>query len=311
MSRDWKQFAIFYAFAFVLLALVPLLSALFGTSMNFGQLAEHASAATGIEWTSNLWNVVRLSFAEPGLWLLILGSSVPTLAALATLTLFAGRAEWRAFLIRFNPFGSVMNRPLSSLLFYVLLIVGSVACLFAAGILRETLSPGSYAKAMFPSMEGFGIAILLAAFLDQGAVLEEGGWRGFATPLLQDRVLSPLAAAFVIGIAWALWHLPRDIVVDLPGRLGVVTYLTQYLPSFALGTVAVSVVAAYFMNRIGGSVIPAIVAHGLSNDSMHISGIADVTQALTPYHQVTKAAPFAVFAVILIAIGGRELGRRR
>jgi membrane protease YdiL (CAAX protease family) len=40
-----------------------------------------------------------------------------------------------------------------------------------------------------------------------GGLNEEPGWRGFALPHLQQR-FSPIRATLVLGIAWAIWHLP-------------------------------------------------------------------------------------------------------
>ena len=39
------------------------------------------------------------------------------------------------------------------------------------------------------------------------AMGEEWGLRGFALPRRQERY-SPLSAALIIGVLWALWHLP-------------------------------------------------------------------------------------------------------
>jgi hypothetical protein len=50
--------------------------------MDFGALAGRASKATGVPWTSSLWDVTRLAIAEPGLWVMLVGSAVSTLAAL-------------------------------------------------------------------------------------------------------------------------------------------------------------------------------------------------------------------------------------
>ena len=77
------------------------------------------------------------------------------------------------------------------------------------------------------------------------------------------------------------------------------------------GTVTVSIIAAYFVNRASGSVIPAIIVHGLSNDSAGISGAATMELALSPYHQATKALPFALLAVGIVLLAGKSLGLAR
>ena len=64
-------------------------------------------------------------------------------------------------------------------------------------------------------------ALLAAAFLDQGGVLEELGWRGFALHELQAGSLSPLGEAVLVGIAWGLWHVPRDVTWGVVERLGL------------------------------------------------------------------------------------------
>jgi hypothetical protein len=157
---------------------------------------------------------------------------------------------------------------------------------------------------------GLGLlaTILFSALFDQGAVLEEPGWRGNATPLLQGGGVNPLAAATVIGIAWSFWHIPRDVVGGLIGTLGPLNYLFLYLPAFTLGTVTVSIIAALFLNRIGGSLIPAILVHGLANDAIGIAGQATIDQALTAGHQITKALTFLVFVVLLVVWQGSSLG---
>ena len=62
----FKSFAIFYLLTFLLLGLIPLFSALLNDgSMNFDDAAQRASQVTGLEWTSNLIVVLRLSLVEP------------------------------------------------------------------------------------------------------------------------------------------------------------------------------------------------------------------------------------------------------
>ena len=44
-----------------------------------------------------------------------------------------------------------------------------------------------------------------------GPLLEEPGWRGFALPRLQPRY-GPLVGTLILGLLWALWHLPEFLV---------------------------------------------------------------------------------------------------
>jgi membrane protease YdiL (CAAX protease family) len=307
MPSPWRDFWTFFGLAILLLGLVPVSSAVLGTSMDFGAIAARASEQTGVAWTSNLVSVIRLSLAEPGLWLLVLGSAVPTLAALCALGLRGDRAQWSDLAGRLRPFGPRGSSAGSALLSYLVLTVAIVACLFAAFALRGIVSPGEYERSIDVVSSGFVFAVLGAAFLDQGAVLEEAGWRGYATPLLQ-RSLTPLAAAVIVGVAWSLWHVPRDVVSGTIERLGPAVYLLLFLPAFTLGGVAVSIVASYFMNRAGGSLLPAIMVHGLANDAMGIAGAATIERALTPGHQITKALPFALLALLIWRIAGSRLG---
>jgi CAAX protease family protein len=310
MRSSTSRFGLFCLLSILLLALVPIADlAAGGGLMDFAGQANRASEATGVPWTSNLINLLRLAMVEPGLWLLVLGSAVPTMAGLIVLAMTPA-ADRRRFLARLNPFGETAGSPLSALLHYLLIFAVMAGGLICVALLRDVINPGAYPDGQHSPGLSILPVMLSAAFLDQGAVLEEGGWRGVGQPLLLQSGVSPLLAAIAIGLVWGLWHVPRDIFADLPGSLGAITYLTQYLPAFLLGTVTTSIIAMYFMNRIGGALLPAIMVHGLANDAMGFSGHATIEIALTPGHQITKALPFLAIAVVLIAISGRQLGRR-
>ena len=120
-----------------------------------------------------------------------------------------------------------------------------------------------------------------------------------------------MAAAVLVGAAWGLWHVPRDVAYGVIERLGMLQYLLLFLPSFLAGTITISIIAAYFVNRCGGSIIPAIMVHGLTNDAVGLSGVASMEIALSPYHQATKALPFAFIAFGIVFISGRRLGLAR
>lgn len=306
LSTARRRVALFYALTFVLLAAVPILHGLLASGpMNFAAAGARASAETGLAWTSNLLVMVRLCLAEPVLWLIVFGSAVPSIAAL--LVAARNRSALGSLLARLGP-----RLPWRlALRDYGLVLVLMVGGLVAVSMLRSFLPGPEYVRP--ENFVGLGLigAVLAAAFLDQGAVLEELGWRGFAHPELQASRLSPLFAAIVVGIGWGLWHVPRDLTGGVVERLGIARYLLLYLPSFLAGTVTVSIIAAYFVNRASGSVIPAIIVHGLANDSAGISGAASMELALSPYHQATKALPFALLAVGILLVAGKSLGLSR
>lgn len=308
MPTTWKPIVIFFILTILLLALVPILSMLTGATMDFAAAAARATERTGIEQTSNLLLVVRLALAEPALWLLLLGSSIPSIAALIICG-WTQRPRLRQLLTCFKPVGS--GTPWSQALgAYVLLFILIPLCLVADYGLRSVIPGGtSYTHPKGLLGPGLLTALLTAAFLDQGGVLEELGWRGYAQSAIQTNLTSPLTAALLVGAAWGLWHVPRDVVGGVIERLGFIQYLFAYLPAFVAGTVTTSIIAAYFMNRAGGSLIPAIMVHGLSNDATGLSGIANLNTALTPYHQFTKCIPFLILSIVLIAVSGRRLGR--
>lgn len=301
----YKSFRLFYLLTFLLLGLIPLLALLFNDgSMDFDAIADKASKATGLVWTSNLLVVLRLIAYEPLLLLLLFGSLVPAIAAISTLAFSKKDKKWLDFFGRLHPVRNGKWLP-------ALGVYGEILVLMLLGLLvtfgLRRLTGGDYAWS--ENLLGWQLipSILVIAFLDQGAILEELGWRGFATPELQDKGINPLRVALVIGICWGLWHVPRDVTTGVIERLGWVSYILLYLPSFLLGTITVSIIASYYMNKLGGSVVPAIVVHGITNDAIGLSGAASIVEALTPYHQITRAIPFAVIAFMLWRRSGSDL----
>ena len=302
----YRDFFAFYLFSFLFLALLPILSLLFNNgSMDFSAAAAAASESIGVEWTSNILNVVRLSIEEPVLLLTLLGSLAPALAAITVLIYLRSRSLWSSFRSRFKLYNNCSSVEAATI--YLAIFALLIPCLFLVYEFRIALGL-DYARgtAIDPYLI---IAVLTIAFLDQGALLEEVGWRGFVGPELQKFMSNPLYAAVLVGICWGLWHIPRDITTGVIGRLGAFNYLALFLPSFLLGTISVSIIACYFMNRLGGSIVAAIIIHGITNDSIGISGGASIVDALTPIHQITKNLPFALVATGIVYFSGIKLGK--
>ncbi|MBV9229864.1 MAG: CPBP family intramembrane metalloprotease [Chloroflexi bacterium] len=73
---------------------------------------------------------------------------------------------------------------------------------------------------------------------------EEIGWRGFALPLLQQLLRRPIIAGLVLGIIWAIWHLPLYINPDTA---------TMPYPLFIVLVVGLSVIYTHLFNSSRGA----------------------------------------------------------
>jgi uncharacterized protein len=84
-----------------------------------------------------------------------------------------------------------------------------------------------------------------------GGAWEEPGWRGYALPLLLRRH-SPLVGSAVLGVLWALWHVPL--------------FLTGFVPwPDAALVFALSFVFTAIYLRTAGSVLIAFLLHASIN----------------------------------------------
>jgi membrane protease YdiL (CAAX protease family) len=96
------------------------------------------------------------------------------------------------------------------------------------------------------SWTSFGLWFLVRLInpLD-GPLAEEPSFRGFAVPRMQEK-MSPLAAAAVLGVLVAGWHLP---LVGDTGWIGIGS------------TFIITFVYVWLFNRTGGSVLLVLLFH--------------------------------------------------
>lgn len=134
------------------------------------------------------------------------------------------------------------------------------------------------------------------AIMGAGPLGEEGGWRGFLLPRLLDR-MSELRAATLIGVIWALWHLPvMSLFVDW--RDG--TSLAFYLPTYIIGVIALSYIFTVTWRLGRGSLIPCIWLHGLVNA---IGGLAFNHRAWNSAWSQEASVWHSLIAFWIVALG--------
>jgi uncharacterized protein len=303
-----KHLLIFYATAVCITLLVMVISFASFTrdpsAMGFWMRLMKYAETQGTYF--NLVLYVRYALQEPFAWLIVMYASSPSVAALLTTSFTRGRVGVFRLLGRLHPWPDRQRRAHALRAYALLLAVHLAVCAFF--IWRMYSAGGSTLAHALGLMGGTPLAvslvILFGAFLDEGGLLEELGWRGFAQPLLQGLISRPLVVALVLGTFWWAWHLPRDIPTWLGGGADVAYAKSQAI--FWLGCVAMSVTILYFSNVTGGSVLPAMLIHGWIN--LWSKAFIQPGGALFDWDLRTVLTVAGALAVLLLV--GPRLGER-
>ncbi len=124
-----------------------------------------------------------------------------------------------------------------------------------------------------------GVPQLLGAFVI--AVAEETGWRGYALARLAAKH-GVFVGSCMLGVLWAIWHIPMFLAVGIPMSLGLVMLL------FFVGG---SLFFSWLYQGTGGSLLIAVFAHvGAHLNNSHAALPGD-------------ALPLVVHAVVYAALG--------
>jgi len=161
----------------------------------------------------------------------------------------------------------------------LLLVAGKMATR-ALGLVAIPESQGN-------NVVGMAIATLVMSLLSN--TWEEVGWRGFALPRLQKNY-NALVSTLVVGLLWALWHLPLFFWTGNP--------MSNYpFLAWFIGTVAISFVYTSLYNSTKGSLLVVTLFHVLGNTfGVIISGVSITALAIV----------YCIVAVLLVAFFGKE-----
>jgi uncharacterized protein len=204
--------------------------------------------------------------ATPAILLFMLQPWTPTIAAFLVCIFVIKRGSAVDLLSRYKPWrGVTWQSALVSwaLAFGVIVVVSLLKALGRYYMMPE----GTFEWTMPDFGLAFWTMLFATMFFDGGGLAEEGGWHGFAAPLLQSKY-SPLKAAIIFGILWAAWHIPVKIDQLFAGVYGFSIF---YL-DFTIFTICLSIIIVYFSNRVGGSALIAVMLHGMSNDTIRLGG---------------------------------------
>jgi membrane protease YdiL (CAAX protease family) len=117
------------------------------------------------------------------------------------------------------------------------------------------------------------------------ACAEEVGWRGFALGRL-SLLVGRVRASLVLGILWALWHIPMFVGQAVPMNL---------MPIMVLFFLGGSVVFSWFYFRLKESLFIVVMLHlGSHLNNSHLALPADISPL------IAQTVAFCVLAVLLI-----------
>lgn len=146
---------------------------------------------------------------------------------------------------------------------------------------------------------------------------EPFGWRGYALPRLQAKWgrWGPLLASLIIGIVWAVWHLPEFYN---PASTQYALGWSGFVP-LIISEIANSIIMTWLYFKTGGSVLVAGVIWHLAIDTFGSTMLVDFTVSGMLAGDVVPAADLAliamqtavmsVVALVLVAVTRGQLGR--
>lgn len=259
----------------------------FSLTFAFSWIAWLASAALATPGHAGLFGLGGPVF--------LLGVFAPAFVALALTAYHEGGAGIARLLVRIGRW-QVGAR-------WYLFAIGFMAAtkLLAALVHRSVLGAWpTFGDTPLPLMLG---AILVSTWVQAG---EEVGWRGYALPRLATH-LGLGRAGVVLGVIWALWHLP---LFFLPGSGSD----GQSFPIYLLHVTALSVAMSWLYWKTEGSLLLVMLMHASVNNTTGIVPAA-VPNAMSPLSfegtlvaWATVGVSWAVAALLLSRMRGADIG---
>ncbi len=240
------------------------------SSGSLGSLSAFFGLTFGLSWT--LFFIARAMEPAPleGLRLVVFFAGVFAPATIAML-LTAWESGGRGLAALF---GQLRTIPSGARWYLFALAYLVIVDLVAASVHRIVVG----AWPLF-NVEAAIIAPVAIAASAPVQVGEELGWRGYALPRLAAIAGWP-AAAVVLGVLWALWHLP---IFYMSGEMA-----GQSLPVYTVGVTALSIAMTWLYWRTQGSLLLIVMMHAAINNTRDIV-VAPATAGLShPFHLQTS-----------------------
>jgi membrane protease YdiL (CAAX protease family) len=215
-----------------------------------------------------------------GGWVFLLGVFAPGLVAVALTHRDEGREATRRLLGRVFTW----RVPARSYVF----AIAYIPAIELSAALAHRLAAGTWPRFGQTPWYLMAMLLLVSTWVQAG---EEVGWRGYALPRLSVR-FGLAAGSVILGIVWALWHLPLFFVFR-GDTLG------QSFPLYLLQVTAISVAAAWLYWRTGGSLLLVMLLHATVNNTKDIV-VSAVPGATNPWALSTSLPAWLTVGLLWI-----------
>jgi membrane protease YdiL (CAAX protease family) len=213
-----------------------------------------------------------------GIVIIIFGACGPAIGAIISIYTIEGKDSLKIFLKSFLSLKFGWKTWISIFLFFGI-------SSFTAWILPEFFGENRI-ETYLPSVYIFPIYILMMVFLGGGQ--EEIGWRGYIMPHLEKK-FGLIIGGFVLGIIWAIWHLPLWFVSGSPQ-----IYMNFF--GFMLGCIGYSYIFSWIIKKSNNHLLSGLFAHGVAN----------AFAALFPWSPIKEGSNlirFWMYNIIILTIG--------
>ncbi len=213
-------------------------------------------AVLSVGWIGHGLDVLMNNSSSESLGMLLW--IVTPLGACLLLRTFAG-GGWKDFGIKLNYKGNQLGYVIAVLVFPVvtaiILIIGKVS-----GFI---LFPDSSTRALGEILQVFVLGLLPGFFKN---IFEEFAWRGYLTPKVHSLRLNDYAGHLIVGLIWALWHVPYFLF--FLDRALLNGYTTLNLAAFVpLALVTIMSYALVFgeIRLLTNSIWPVLLMHAIED----------------------------------------------
>jgi hypothetical protein len=262
-----------------------------GSARSLRSTGLYLAVAFGMAWLLWLvgWLITQHKLALPLFPVLVVGSFGPFIGALvATLAEGGPRRALRFFARAFDPrMGWAVFLVSFFLLPILAIIVELVHAKLAHGAPHFTMTLGEVPLNY------------LFLFILGGTLAEEYGWSLLSDKL--DGVLPLKTSTFVLGVVWALWHVPLFFIVTPDAIQG---YTPFYV--FLAATIPMRFLFAWAYHRGGNNILSNMLFHTASNMAYSIVALAPSPEDMSTGRLWMFAALNIVSAAILWSVASPD-----